>query len=352
MKTDARVHTPTTLSLRALIVRARSSRWLNRPVDFEMTGARLTELPAPPQGKSGWPWTEEPPPLPESMPGGQTWPRISVVMPSYNQGEFIEQALRSVLLQGYPALEFIVIDGGSTDATRDIISKYAAHLSYWISEPDMGQSHAINKGFSRTTGQIMCWLNSDDFHLPETLQTVAEKFAGNAGTFALAGHVLKVYADGRAPQILAGRFESLPRLLQFWRGYHMHQPSIFWRREVFETVGPLDESQHFIMDFDYWVRIARRFGFTNVDRVLSCVTYHGEAKTGDDYARYHRELRQQSPRFWGSPRSATYWYLKLSMTWHFVAQPFRRRLQPLVGRAGWVSSRILRRSKMMFGGGA
>ncbi|MCA1630481.1 MAG: glycosyltransferase, partial [Acidobacteria bacterium] len=219
-----------------------------------MQTPRTPKLPAPPQGASGWPWEREPSLSPEASSGDNSLPRITVVTPSYNQAEFLEQTIRSVLLQDYPDLEYIIIDGGSSDGSVEIIKKYEGHFAYWCSEPDRGQSHAINKGFARATGRIMCWLNSDDFYLPGTLRFAAESLADGTGNSAIVGHALRVYADGRPPVKLEGKYENLTRLLQFWWGYEMHQPSIFWRREVFERVGLLDESQHYIMDFDYWVR--------------------------------------------------------------------------------------------------
>src|SRR5579885_3553995 len=122
----------------------------------------LAELPPPPAGKTGWPWTIETPALPASRADGSPWPRISIVTPSYNQGQFIEETIRSVLLQGYPDLEYIVIDGGSTDQSVEIIRKYERWLTYWVSEKDRGQAHAINKGFSSVTGELFNWINSDD----------------------------------------------------------------------------------------------------------------------------------------------------------------------------------------------
>jgi glycosyltransferase involved in cell wall biosynthesis len=218
-----------------------------------------------------------------------------------------------VLLQGYSNLEYIIIDGGSTDESVAIIRKYESHLAHWVSEPDRGQSHAINKGFERASGEIMCWLNSDDFYLPGTLRAVGENLATGSGAFAVVGHCVQVYADGRPPHRGVGRFESLERLLQYWKGYQMHQPSIFWRREVFEKVGYLDESQHYIMDFDYWVRMARHFEFRNLDRELSCATYHADAKTGDDFAQYYVELRKRATHYWPSPLTLGYWRLRASM---------------------------------------
>ena len=119
-----------------------------------MRCATLNELPPPPRDKTGWPWTVECPQLPETMPDGQPWPRISIVVPSYNQGNFIEESIRSIVCQGYPNLELIIIDGGSTDGTLDILEKYQWNITFWVSEPDRGQSHALNKGFARSSGSI------------------------------------------------------------------------------------------------------------------------------------------------------------------------------------------------------
>src|SRR4030095_6286843 len=202
-----------------------------------MSSVQMTLLPNPPQGKTGWPWMALPPSSAEPLLNGKPWPRISVVTPSFNQGEFIEQTIRSVLLQGYPNLEYFIMDGGSTDDSVEIIEKYAQYLTYWVSEPDRGQSHAINKGFERSTGQIMCWLNSDDYYLPNTLMTVAENLAADTGNTAVVGHCVQVFADGRPSQSHLGKYESLQRLLEFWKGYQMHQPAIFWRREVFDKIG-------------------------------------------------------------------------------------------------------------------
>lgn len=307
-----------------------------------MLAPRIADLPAPPQEKTGWPWTEETPPVPATLPEGKPWPRISVITPSYNQGQFIEQTIRSVLLQGYPDLEYIIVDGGSSDESVGIIERYQKFLAYWASEPDRGQSHAINKGFARATGQIMCWLNSDDYYLPGTLKTVAENLAEGAGAYALVGHVSVVYVDGRPAEQAEGRYENRRRLLQFWKGYRMPQSSIFWRREVFDSIGFLDERQHYIMDFDYWARIAEQFSFKNVDQVLSCATYHSQAKTGDNYLKYQQELRRHAPKYWGSPLRANYWRLKSSQVNHSAIRPFVKKVRDL-------PSRIMRRTKVLLG---
>ena len=136
----------------------------------------LKELPSPPPGKTDWPWTEESIQLPDKMPDGSSWPKISIVTPSLNQGQFLEETIRSVLLQGYPDLEYIIIDGGSTDDTLKVIQRYESLLAYWISEKDEGMYNAINKGFSIATGEIMAWLNSDDKYTPWALNVIGDIF--------------------------------------------------------------------------------------------------------------------------------------------------------------------------------
>jgi glycosyltransferase involved in cell wall biosynthesis len=136
----------------------------------------LSKLPEPPPGRTGWPWTEASPPFPGQTPSGSAWPKISVVTPSLNQGEFIEETIRSVLLQGYPDIEYIIIDGGSTDKSAEIIEKYSPWLHYWVSEPDTGQSNALNKGFKQATGELYAYINSDDFYEPNAFGTAAVAF--------------------------------------------------------------------------------------------------------------------------------------------------------------------------------
>jgi len=293
-----------------------------------MRAIRLADLPIPPARTVGWPWTEESSPSSSVPSKGREWPRISVITPSFNQAKFVEQTLRSVLLQNYPNLEYIIIDGGSKDGSVEIIKKYEQHLAHFESEADRGQSHAINKGFARATGDILCWLNSDDYYLPGTLQTVAEVLGDGQGNFALVGNCIQIYDDDRTPFEGQGKYESFDRLLQFWKGYQMHQPSIFWRREIFDSVGYLDESLHYAMDFDYWVRIARHVPFHTIDRALSYATYHREAKTGDNFIRYNDELKRIAPDYW--PRTTTSYYrMKFSMIFHMVLKPRAQRLLAL-----------------------
>jgi glycosyltransferase involved in cell wall biosynthesis len=304
-------------------------------------GSRATaivhDLPPVASTRTGWPWQLDDL-QPVEIGDASDLPRISVITPSYNQAKFIEQTIRSVLLQGYPNLEYIIIDGGSTDGSVDVIRKYEPWLAYWISEPDRGQSHAINKGFGRATGQVLCWLNSDDYLLPGTLAIVGRTLADDSGNYALLGHSMVIYEDGRPARRAEGRYENRRRLLAFWKGYQMHQPAIFWRREVSEEIGWIREDLHLIMDFDYWTRISKRFNFVNVDRLLACANYHAEAKTGDGYKQYHADLRRYGSGYWGSKLTLEFWRLWFSAFKHFHLRPLLARPRRIIKQAvfgGW-----------------
>lgn len=151
----------------------------------------LTDLPSPPPGKTGWPWTEESSEIMEETPDSFEYPRISIVTSNYNYGHFLEETIRSVLLQGYPNLEYIIIDAGSTDNSLEIIEKYAPWLAYYVSEKDKGQSDGINKGFYQATGKIYAWLNSDDIFCPNTLLEIGQFWRHNPHCHFLTGECSK-----------------------------------------------------------------------------------------------------------------------------------------------------------------
>ena len=206
-------------------------------------------------------------------------PRISIVTPSYNQGAFLEATISSVLSQDYPNLEYLVIDGNSTDDSVAVIKRYADRLTYWVSEPDRGQSHAINKGFARTSGEILGWLNSDDQLEPGALQAVAEEalrfpdigaFVGEGQIVNTAGKLLYYKRPG------ALTFEEMCRWLD---GGDFMQPSCFFRRSAWEAAGPLDEAVHIALDLDLWLRMVRVVKFRGMTRLLSTSLAHANAKT-------------------------------------------------------------------------
>jgi glycosyltransferase involved in cell wall biosynthesis len=203
-------------------------------------------------------------------------PLVSVVTPSYNQAAYLEETIRSVLDQDYPAIEYIVIDGGSTDGSVDTIRRYADRIAYWVSEPDKGQADAINKGWSRCSGEIVAFLNSDDYYLPGAVSRIIETFSANPDIGVAYGQaqwvseggdpvqVSRVYVDG---QEMLNRLPGLP------------QPATFVRRQVLETVGLLDATFHFALDGEFFVRALGNFQAMPIPEVLACMRLHSAAKS-------------------------------------------------------------------------
>ena len=247
----------------------------------------LGELPVPPLGRAGWPWVEESPRLPAAMPDGSPWPLISIVTPSCNQAQFLEETIRSVLLQGYPNLEYIIVDGGSTDRSVDVIRKYEPWLSYWVSEKDHGQSEAINKGWRRSHGDIVAWLNSDDTYLPGALREVAVFLAAHPETVVAYSNFCIVDERSRASLVF--------RVCEFDLHSHMRsnmvpQQSAFVRRRALDAVGMLDESLHFAMDYDLWIRIARRFRIQHAPGVWANYRVCPGTKTASQQESFFHEI--------------------------------------------------------------
>lgn len=241
----------------------------------------LQMLPPPPLGKEGWPWTPETLPISEKDSKNSESPKISIVTPSFNQGEFIEETIRSVLLQGYPNLEYIIIDGGSSDNSLEIIRKYEPWISYWISEPDRGQSHGINKGFEKSTGTILAWLNSDDLLKPNALHFVAKNLRDFSTPTWLVGGTEIIDASS---QFLDTRFvaDISRKTLISWLANWFPQQSTFWNRSMWERVRPLDEKLHYTMDLDLWLSTIEQANPIYCDRLLSCYRYQPAAKTQGD----------------------------------------------------------------------
>jgi glycosyltransferase involved in cell wall biosynthesis len=221
-----------------------------------MRSLTLNDLPAPPRGKSGWPWTEENPQCADAIPNGWTWGRVSIVTPSFNQGQFIEETIRSVLLQGYPDLEYIIIDGGSTDESLDIIKKYEPWLSGWVSESDYGQSHAINKGLKRSTGEFWAWLNSDDIYMPGTIFRSVKALKENSKAAIVYGYGLWMNEDSIPIDFYRSGPLDARSLLTGSSGHGIPQATAFMRREAVESVGGLNEKLHMAMDYELWIKLS------------------------------------------------------------------------------------------------
>ena len=241
----------------------------------------LQDLPPVPDGLTGWPWKIEESAIPCSGMNSNDWPRITVVTPSYNQGRFLEATIRSVILQGYPNLEYVVIDGGSTDKSLDIIHRYDRWIDYWVSEADRGQSEAINKGLGRATGDVLAWLNSDDMYALRALWTVGEAFRYRECD-VVSGHSLFVDENGGLERRFAASPIDVSRLLRVRGGFTAPQQSTFWSRACWERHGPLSEDLHYVMDYEFWIKMAaaaEKWDF--IDRELSLFRHHAAQKTAD-----------------------------------------------------------------------
>lgn len=233
--------------------------------------------------KTGWPWVSKVLNEPAILPHGVVWPKISIVTPSFNQARFLEETIRSVLLQGYPNLEYIIIDGGSTDGSVDIIKKYEPWLSYWVSEPDKGQTYAIDKGMKMATGEILNWLNSDDFLLPGALFAIADAYNRfSLDKCALRGSGYYVNEDGalvRESKVQAADPNGIPWPSRppFGGGI---QASIFFTKSAWLAVNGLRLDLNYSMDTDLWFRF-QDAGVTTipVDQFLASYRFHNDTKT-------------------------------------------------------------------------
>ena len=238
----------------------------------------LKEIPGPSVNKTGWPWTEESSGRGYRESSELRWPKITIVTPSFNQGEFIEKTIRSVILQNYPNLEYFIMDGGSSDGTVEIIKKYKKWITCWESSKDQGQTHAIDKGFIIGTGVILAYLNSDDFLMKNTLFYVAKKMKRQKTNW-LSGRCLSVDKNDRILSC-AKPFER--RGIAGWvlGKCYLPQPATFWKAEALRRIGGFDISLHYSMDYDVWTRFAFA-GYKPylVNKVLAGQLIHHKSKS-------------------------------------------------------------------------
>lgn len=224
------------------------------------------------------------------------WPKVSVITPSFNQARFLEEAILSVLEQDYPDIEYIIVDGGSTDGSVDIIRKYADRLACWVSEPDAGQSDAINKGLQQATGEIWAWMNSDDAYLPGALRMAVAQMISSPEADILYGDCICIDECGNEiARPVASDFHYLSYLVDC--NNYIPSGSAFIRRHVAEQIGELDTSMHMVMDMDYWLRAGLVYRLAYLPKALSLYrvypgakTWGLEARKGPEMARIYEKL--------------------------------------------------------------
>ncbi len=288
-----------------------SSRFTNA------SGLVVGDLPAPPAGKRGWPWTVGARALPKCQRDGSPWPKLSIVTPSYNQGEFLEATIRSVLLQGYPNLEYVVIDGGSGDDSLEIIEKYSDYLSHWVSEKDSGQTNAINKGIKQTSGDILAWINSDDIYTKGAFTRVTTAFFDDPKSIVVYSN--RALIDENQQVFGCSPLEEFnPPITP----YLVCSETAFWRREAMENIGLLDESLNFCMDVDFFCRLLTQGKFKKIDDYLGYFRCHRLSKTstvGDTVGR--QEAEAISLKMFGAIMPDRQRPRRLKALFHFIKHP-------------------------------
>jgi len=258
----------------------------------------LADLPRPAQGRTGWPWTESPKVIEKTLPDGAEWPRISIVTPSFNQANYLEETLRSVLLQGYPNLEYIVIDGASTDGSSEIIRRYEPWLSYWMSARDSGQAQALNHGFERTSGTLLGSINSDDLLEPGVLRSLALAHQAQSNAILL-GDVINFDARDGASWRIRQRNVNFDAMSQPWRrAVTWHQPGTWFPRSLYQRVGPYDETLRYLFDWDWMCRALRLAPVRRLNEAVARFRYHAESKTVGEAESWRAERATLIRRYW------------------------------------------------------
>lgn len=254
------------------------------------------------EARQGWPWDRELPSATSKVAEGGGWPRITVVTPSYKQGRFIETTIRSILLQSYPNLEYVIIDGGSTDGTIDIIKKYEPWITRWVSEPDRGMYDAINKGFARATGDIMAWSNTDDVYLPGAFRTIGSVFRQFPEVQWLTS-LHKVQWDENGRETKRYKVKGFNRRA-FYRGsnllgrnryatYMIQQQSTFWRRSLWDQSGSrVADDLQLAGDFELWTRFYKFAKLYALDEPLGVFRFQSNQKTARFGQEYLREAEE------------------------------------------------------------
>ena len=236
------------------------------------------------------------------------FPKITVVTPSYNQGQYIEETILSVLNQNYPNLEYIIMDGGSTDNTVEVIKKYADRIHFWVSEKDKGQADAINKGFEKATGDILCWLNSDDYYFKDTLNYVAANLDINKKEilFGEVDHIFEPHGEIK-PSNVKNKFDNYQLELYDY----IIQPGSFWTKKLWQETGKVNEKLHFVFDWDWFLR-AKKSGanFKYCARTMAMYRVHDAHKTSNGGQKRQNEIEYMLKEYSGNKILAAFKFMR------------------------------------------
>jgi len=253
----------------------------------------LDILPAPAEGKTGWPWTEQSDPT--IYNSRNNWPKLSIITPSYNQAAFLEQTIRTVLLQNYPNLEFMVMDGGSNDGSKAILEKYSPWISYWQSKKDGGQGQAINMGFSLASGDYYAWINSDDYYLKDVFHLIVDTFLVHKTSF--------VYGYSYDYHVRENKFKLvklLPLVDYFIKIPSLLQPACFWDAGINQ---PIWEELYCALDFELWLRMVKGHKRKLIKQPLAVAQVHENAKTSD--AKMKEKWHEDHLKIWSDDAHGT-----------------------------------------------
>jgi glycosyltransferase involved in cell wall biosynthesis len=223
--------------------------------------------------------------------------KISIVVPSFQQGRFIEETIRSIVTQEGATVELIIIDGGSTDETLDVIKKHESQIAYWISEPDRGQADAINKGMRHATGDVVAWFGADDVYAKGIFAAVHEAWKKRPGVI-YAAPVANFHSRGR--ELLHRPHDiTFENIVQYWQRKSLwHLPGVFWSREVTNAIGEIDISLHYAFDYDYVIRAVQHFEVETIDHVAAGFRLHRHSKSVSQSEQMMKETAAVSQRYW------------------------------------------------------